>query len=109
MLTNGLYKASFRTPNDFGDGVIYLQDGHAYGGDSNFYYTAQYSAQNSKIIANFVFKQHTSGNESVFGVESGTLEVTGTYTANSVTLAAGDRFQVKLTLLEPVKTLTPAR
>ncbi|MEB3288233.1 MAG: GrlR family regulatory protein [Vampirovibrionales bacterium] len=85
MLTNGLYKASFKTPTDFGDGVIYLQDGNAYGGDSNFYYTAQYSVQNDKMVANFAFKQHTPGNESVFGVDSGTLEVSGTYTFNSAT------------------------
>lgn len=110
MITNGLYKADFKTPNDFGTGVVFLENGLAYGGDDTFYYTAEYTIKDQQINAVFESKRHSSGNQSVFGVDHAKLEVKGTYNPQTIQLAdSSSQFQVTLTLLTPAKQLTTAK
>ena len=87
-VTNGLY--SIQTEMTEGgrghaSGVIVLLDGKIAGGDSHFYYTGSYSAQNGKWRGELITYQHSksTGVLPLFGGREVTCGFMGTYSADA--------------------------
>lgn len=68
-MDNGLYKVRFETPRGNGTGVVVLQDGHLWGGDSSMYYTGTYTLDNGTFSGTLVTNVHTIAphKPSIFG------------------------------------------
>jgi hypothetical protein len=87
-VTNGLY--SIQTEMTEGGrghatGVIVLLDGKIAGGDSHFYYTGSYSAENGKWRGDLTTNQHTKsvGVLPLFGGREVTCGFMGAYSADA--------------------------
>jgi hypothetical protein len=87
-ITNSLY--SIQTEMTEGgrghaSGVIVLLDGKIAGGDSHFYYTGSYSAQNGKWRGELATNQHAKpvGVLPLFGGREVTCGFVGTYSADA--------------------------
>ncbi|WP_019961292.1 GrlR family regulatory protein [Woodsholea maritima] len=103
-MDNGLYIADFKTPLDQSSGVIMIQDGKVYGGDSGMYYFGSVEDNGKKIIAQITVKQHNPVSQSVFGdIEEFDLTLEGKSGSDPVifngraTRAPSLRFEATLT------------
>ena len=84
-LRNGLYSIhTAMTDGGHGraSGVIVVRDGKMAGGDSHFYYTGSYTAENGRWRGELITNQHTKsvGELPLFGGREVTSGFTGTYT-----------------------------
>lgn len=66
-MQSGLYVAQFRTPLDDASGVICINDGVVYGGDSAMYYVGEVSGPPEDISVRLLVTQHDDTRQSVFG------------------------------------------
>jgi hypothetical protein len=87
-VTNGLYTIHTEMTEGgrgHASGVIVLLDGKIAGGDSHFYYTGSYSAQNGKWRGELTTNQHTKpvGVLPLFGGREVTCGFMGTYSADA--------------------------
>lgn len=106
-MRNGLYRAQFKTPFDFGAGVIVLRDGAARGGDAIMFYVGEYKIEGQKFTANLKVAPHTQvpGGTTVFGTQTVSLSVQGTIQGDTANLtgtakeAPGVKFEAVLTRL----------
>lgn len=106
-MQNGLYRLHFTTPIGEGAGVIVADAGSIKGGDSLIYYLGNFSEDGDNISADvdFAFHSKIPGAQSVFGVDQGSIALTGKSTGNSAQLsgtspqAPGIKLQCALTLL----------
>jgi T3SS negative regulator,GrlR len=110
-VTNGLY--SIQTEMTDGgrgraSGVIVLLDGKIVGGDSHFYYTGSYSAQQGKWRGELTTNQHAKplGVLPLFGGREVTSGFMGSYSADAAEASGAAlvgktsvQFRAKLTLL----------
>jgi hypothetical protein len=88
-MKNGLYGVVFSTPLGQGGGVAVFRDGRILGGDSMMSYVGDYEIKDGKVRATVAFKPHGAvipGMSPVFGVERGTIVLTGPVTADRATL-----------------------
>jgi hypothetical protein len=76
---NGLYKVNFQTDRGSGQGVLVLENGKAFGGDSTMYYSGDYEVRGAMIRAKLVSGTHSSsqGRSPVFGASHTTILLTG--------------------------------
>jgi hypothetical protein len=84
----GLYRAQFSTPGKGGTGVVYLNDGKIFGGDSALAYVGTYTENSSGIRAQVGTNRHSPGVPSVFGADHVTIELTG-HASNGVIVLKG--------------------
>ena len=87
-VTNGLYTIHTEMTEGgrgHASGVIVLLDGKIAGGDSHFYYTGSYSANNGKWRGELTTNQHTKsvGVLPLFGGREVTCGFMGTYSADA--------------------------
>ena len=106
-MKNGLYGVEFQTQIGFGSGVLYLQDGKAYGGDGALYYFGSYSISGNNLKATInTDRQGSPEIESVFGTDKVTINLDGTFSDGIANLAGTSpsapniNFQAKLRLLK---------
>jgi hypothetical protein len=80
-MDNGLYKVRFETPRGNGTGVVVLQDGHLWGGDSSMFYTGTYSLKDGAFNGMLVTNVHTIAphKPSIFGRDIVHITLTGTF------------------------------
>ena len=83
-LINGLYTVETEMRDGgrgHASGVIVLMDGRIAGGDTHFYYTGSYSANNGRWRGELVTNQHAKslGELPLFGGREVTCGFTGTY------------------------------
>jgi hypothetical protein len=109
-LKNGLYTIEIEMTEGgrgHASGVIVLMDGRLAGGDTHFYYTGSYSANNGKWRGELVTNQHAKsiGALPLFGGREVTCGFTGTYSDASAEVQgtalvgkASVLFHAKLTL-----------
>jgi hypothetical protein len=85
-ISNGLYKAHFRTPLGEGFGVVHLLDGKLRGGDSSIYYVGSYIQDGDQFSANIATDTHsvTPGIRPVFGKDQVNITVSGTVSGETV-------------------------
>jgi hypothetical protein len=103
-MKDGLYKVNFATPIGQGGGVIVLSDSSIRGGDGTIYYVGTFSESGADVSANVDFNFHTKwpGAQSVFGIDRGSIVLTGNSTGDSAQLtgtspqAPGVTFQCTL-------------
>jgi hypothetical protein len=99
---DGFYKVEFGTPLGVGAGVAYLADGRLHGGDSMMAYIGGYRVAGDELTAEVRVTTHTRqhGMESVLGVGSATLLLSGEGDGNGAALAgtAPEAPGVRLTL-----------
>jgi hypothetical protein len=90
-MIEGLWTAVFSSGPIAGAGVIYLTDGEAVGGDSQYFYIGSYTfdPQLHALRARLQVTAFVKGAVTVFGapIPSFTLELIGTVTGNSATAA----------------------
>jgi hypothetical protein len=86
MLRDGLYRVSFQTPAGAGAGVIYISAGKMWGGDSAIYYAGTYSVSGNQVTANVTTNRHTSGFDSVFGIDRVHINLRGHIEGDSVAM-----------------------
>lgn len=85
-MQNGLYAVSFRTKNDYGNGIITITDGSVNGGDSGYYYQGRMSKNGQELTLCLNVKQYVSGFVSAFGtVGQFSLELKGKEHADGIT------------------------
>ncbi len=104
-MIDGLYKVHFKTPLGYGSGVVHLLDGRVRGGDAGLYYTGTYEVSGDSFGATVLTARHTPtpGLGSVFGVDSASIELTGTIlpgvltTKGTAAIAPGVTFDAVLT------------
>jgi hypothetical protein len=109
-VTNGLYSIQIEMTEGgrgHATGIIVLLDGKIVGGDSHFYYTGSYSAQNGKWRGELTTNQHAKsvGVLPLFGGREVTCGFMGTYSPDAAvvngTALVGKTsvlFEAKLTL-----------
>lgn len=103
-MLNGLYKAEFSTPLGYGYGVVFLQDGQAWGGDSSMYYRGNYSGEGNDLTATLHVDAHSQipGMSSVFGPSKVSASLKGHASGNTITLTGSSpsapHLQFKATL-----------
>ena len=83
-VTNGLYVFSIEMregKRGRANGVVMLYDGRIMGGDSNFYYTGNYTFRNGKWRGDLMTHQHTEakGKNLAFGGHEVSCGFTGNY------------------------------
>ena len=68
-MLDGFYKVEFQTPLGGGSGVVVLQGGRVWGGDSTMYYTGSYAVNGTEVSAELDTSRHTYAPEvhPVFG------------------------------------------
>lgn len=104
-MRNGLYKVNFGTPIGQGGGVIVVNDGSLRGGDGSIYYVGNFNQNGAAISANVDYDFHTKwpGAQSVFGVDKGSIALSGQSNGDSAQLigtspqAPGVQLQCALT------------
>jgi hypothetical protein len=69
-MRNGLYKVSFSSAGNAGNGVVALVDGKVRGGDSSFAYVGSLNHQGGGATGQINVFRHSDGLPSVFGIES---------------------------------------
>lgn len=69
-MQTGLYLTRFRTPLDDAGGVIYIDGGRVYGGDTGMYYVGEIVSEGEEIRVRLRVRQHDPGRQSVFGDHS---------------------------------------
>jgi hypothetical protein len=107
MLENGLYRVGFQTPIGAGAGVLFLQDGQLWGGDSTLFYVGQYTVKGDTIEAEVSTNRHTEypGLSSVFGIDQVHISLRGTiksglvHVTGSAIEAPGITFTAEITRL----------
>jgi hypothetical protein len=84
---NGLYAAEFHTPLGKGYGVVMLLNGVLQGGDTMMYYQGNYTVDgtNFKAEVKTGAHAHPPGMTSVFGRDRVTINLSGTFTDDSLT------------------------
>lgn len=85
-MRDGLYCVVFSTQIGQGAGVVVLQAGRLWGGDSSMYYVGSYKVEGGAFTASVRVGKHTDspGTRSVLGVDKGNLSLSGTFTDDSV-------------------------
>ena len=80
-MDNGLYKVRFETPRGNGTGVVVLQDGHLWGGDSSMFYSGTYTLHDSVFVAKLVTNVHTIAphKPSIFGRDIVHISLNGSF------------------------------
>ena len=58
-----------------GAGIVVLETGRVFGGDSSFYCTGNYRVDNEIVFATIRVRRHTPGLQSIFGMDDVTLTV----------------------------------
>lgn len=102
MLSDGFYKVSFQTRLGGGAGVVILSSGKMYGGDSSIYYVGTYTQSGDEFTASVATNRHTTGLQSVFGVDRVHISLRGKTSGDVVTMqgtaaeAPGVTFQATL-------------
>lgn len=86
-MQNGLYAAEFQTPLGMGNGVVMLLNGVLQGGDSMMYYQGNYSIEGNSFKAEVKTGTHAHppGMISVFGRDRVTINLSGTFTGDTLT------------------------
>lgn len=69
-MQTGLYLTRFRTPLDDAGGVIYIDGGRVYGGDTAMYYVGEILTESEEIRVRLRVRQHDMHRQSVFGDHS---------------------------------------
>lgn len=96
-MKDGLYAVSFKSSSqDFGGGVISVQNGHVNGGDHGYYYQGHIGINDSKLSGTLQVKQWNRNVPSVFGpipqfdltlagqFEGGNFELQGSVAGQSI-------------------------
>ncbi|MCC5996111.1 MAG: hypothetical protein JJU18_07060 [Oceanicaulis sp.] len=77
-MQTGLYVTRFRTPLDDAGGVIYIDGGRVYGGDTAMYYVGEIVSEGDEVHVRLRVRQHDETRQSVFGDHRDfTLSLTG--------------------------------
>ena len=89
-MEEGLWTVVFRAGQVSAGGVVVLRSGNLMGGDSQFYYTGNYSVQDSKITATIRVQAFVGNAVTVFGapVANFDLNLSGTLTGNQASAVA---------------------
>jgi hypothetical protein len=84
-MQDGLYKVQFQTPLGAGAGVVHLQGGKLWGGDSALYYVGTFTQVGDQFSAEVVTDRHTQyqGLVSVFGKDRVHINLRGASKENS--------------------------
>ncbi|OZI39021.1 hypothetical protein CEG14_05655 [Bordetella genomosp. 1] len=89
-MLEAMWTVRFRRPGiDFGAGVIVLESGRAFGGDSSFSYIGTYgvSADGNTVKINLQVSRHAPGLENVFGLDDFGLTLVGKPSRENMTLS----------------------
>jgi len=86
-MRDGLYRVHFETPSGKGAGVVYIQGGKLWGGDSGLYYVGNYIETGTQLTATVKTNRHSQfpGVISVFGRDQVTIKLVGTVKGDTVT------------------------
>ena len=90
-MLEAVWSVKFRTQNDSGAGVVVLDSGKVYGGDSQYLYVGNYRAKNDPPIveATILVRKYNTipGFASVFGaLDKFTLSLSGPIARQAITL-----------------------
>ncbi|UAN04394.1 GrlR family regulatory protein [Achromobacter mucicolens] len=89
-MLEAMWTVRFRRPGiDFGAGVIVLESGRAFGGDSSFSYIGSYavSPDGNAVTIKIRVSRHAPGLENVFGLDDFDLTLVGTPSRENLALS----------------------
>lgn len=89
-MQDGLYKVAFQTPLATGAGVLLLQKGRIWGGDSGFYFSGTYKLNGDQFTGSISANRHTAvtGMVSVFGQDKNDISFSGISKGKSADVTA---------------------
>ena len=92
-IENGLYKLQFHSLIGAGAGVVMLQDGKLWGGDSGLYYVGSYDLKDGAILAQVRTNRHSNLGQvqSVFGIDQATIRLEGDAKDNAAAMTGTAR------------------
>jgi hypothetical protein len=76
-MRDGLYKVEFKTPLGAGSGVVHVQGGKLWGGDTGMFYVGSFTQSGDQISATVRTGRHTANSTSVFGQDRVEISLTG--------------------------------
>ena len=77
---DGIWAAEFIVPGDMGTGVVFLQNGLIFGGDTGYYYKGNFKLESDQIVGRVTISHHSGEKVSIFGpISSITMELEGRY------------------------------
>lgn len=76
-MREGLYKIAFETEKASKTGVVFMQDGQVWGGDSGLAFFGSYTLTGKHLTATVHTSRHTEGVPSAFGLDVVQVEITG--------------------------------
>ncbi len=84
-MRDGLYRVQFHTQLGTGAGVVFLQNGKLWGGDSTIYYVGAYLESDGQFTARVATNKHTDvpGMGSAFAVDRAHITLAGTINGDS--------------------------
>ncbi|SDG85625.1 T3SS negative regulator,GrlR [Pseudomonas flavescens] len=98
-MVSGIYEVEFKSSMpDEGGGLIVIKDGSVNGGDEHFLYRGTIQGEGDSVTANIQVSQWKSGNTSIVGASSFTVELKGSLTSEHLHLsgsAAGFTINVR--------------
>jgi hypothetical protein len=77
MLTDGKYRAWFRTSRGEGTGIVHLTGGRISGGDCFFSYGGSYEINEDRFTATLTTRRCADGPTTVFGLDEIEVRLTG--------------------------------
>ncbi|WP_420349373.1 hypothetical protein [Pelagibius sp.] len=92
-MQNGLYKLQFHTAIGAGSGVVMLQDGQLWGGDSGLYYVGSYEVRGNALSARLRTDRHSNLGQvqSVLGIDQATIALEGDARDNAAAMTGTAR------------------
>ncbi|WP_291441506.1 hypothetical protein [Desulfovibrio sp.] len=80
---NGLYKAVYSVPGDRSEGIVFMDNGKIYGGDTTHAFYGTYTVSGATLSAKLTRVQHTQGGYNMGG-GGNELTITGTVEGDKI-------------------------